>query len=150
MQNIEILLTPHLWLQLSAVVRNYLAKEFKMRRSSSPQCTVSRGMTVIQSDGHTIDDLRAMNVESMQAWLGFQTIDPEADINALFVLCARKAEQNLTPPAVENVLQEVAKNIESKPEEPKEVKPELPKPFCEHCTSKGVRHLKTCTRLLTK
>jgi hypothetical protein len=118
MQKIEVLLTPHAWLQAPADVRNLLKKEFGFTRSSSPQCTVERGITRIQSDGCTVDDLRAMNPESMQKWLGFKEIDAEADVHALLQMCADKAEAMLHPVETEDAPPAVPE-----PEPPKETKP---------------------------
>lgn len=138
---LEILLTPHVWLQVEPVVRNALAKEFGITRSTSPRCVTEQGVTIVESDGYTIEDLMGLNVESMQEWLGFSNIDPEADVHALFQMCVDKMAQSLAIPVEEapqapqtEVLPEVV------PQVPKEVKAR----FCVHCESKGVRHFKTC------
>lgn len=93
------------------------------------------GHTTIESDGFTVNDLMALNSESMQKWLGFATIDQEADIHALFGMCVDKMEKSLSPPPE---LAEVAPVIEE----------DIKKPFCAHCSSKGVKHKSDCTRPL--
>ncbi len=98
--NLEVLLTPHIWLQASTVVRSHLSKEFSLSASTTPRCVTERGMTRIESDGYTVNDLRKLNAESMQKWLGFEDIDPEADLNALFAMCVDRIEARLAPPSV--------------------------------------------------
>lgn len=103
------MITPHIWLQLSPSTRNSLSKAFDMKRSSSPVCITERGVTRVESDGFTVSDLSALNVESMQKFLGFQEIDEKADIHALLAMCARKVdgvgveEAPVEPAAVEEV-----------------------------------------------
>jgi hypothetical protein len=135
--DIEILLTPHTWLQASTLTRKHLADQFGLKRSTSPRCVTERGFTRIESDGHTVDDLRAMNVESMQEYLGFTSIDPNANVHALFKMCVEKIEALHKPEAVE---EQVVAPAPLPPEEPKA-------PFCDACGSKGVRHKKDCAKL---
>jgi hypothetical protein len=137
---LEILITPHLWLQLAADVRNYLSKEFKLNRSTSPRCVTYGGKTVIESDGHTVDDLRGLNVESMQAYSGSKSVD----INELFAECAAKALDVLHPPeaSLEAPLEAPITPVEallppSATQEPR---------FCDSCDSKGGRHKKDCPK----
>ena len=135
-------ITPHVWLQFSSVVRNELAKLFGMQRSTSPVCITERGKTRIESDGFTVDDLRALNAESMQKFLGFSKVDLEADVNALLEMCAKKVERG--PSAIVEkgtlpVTPEPADIVEEYLAEP-------PKRYCEFCTSKGARHKNNCTR----
>lgn len=102
---LEVLITPHTWLQLSPEIRNYLAKEFKLTRSSTPRCVTQGGISKIESDGFTVDDLRGLNEESMRAWTGSQF----EDLHALLAECAEKAYKALHPPEPE-VLPEVVEN----------------------------------------
>jgi len=88
----NVMITPHIWLQLSPTTRNNISKAFDMKRSSSPVCITERGVTRIESDGFTVGDLSALNVESMQKFLGFQEVDESADIHALLAMCARKVD----------------------------------------------------------
>jgi hypothetical protein len=134
--DLEILITPHLWLQLSADVRNYLSKEFKLNRSTSPRCVTYGGKTVIESDGFTVDDLRALNVESMQAYSGSKA----TDINELFAECAAKALDILHPP-------EAPPEAPITPQEPLIPIPATPEPrFCDTCDSRGLHHKKGCPK----
>jgi hypothetical protein len=98
---IEVLITPNIWLQITPETRNKLAKEFNMHRTSSPVCVTELGQTHIQSDGFTVDDLRGLNVRSMQEWLGFTTIDENANLVALLELVIKRIENPLL--AVESV-----------------------------------------------
>ncbi len=132
--DIQVLLTPFAWLQLNSEMRNGLSKAFGLRSSTSPRCVTQNGVTKIESDGKTVEDLMGMNAESMQKWLGFTTIDPEADIHALLGMCADKMEAELHPPVEEVVTVESVTTTATV------------KPFCDFCASKGVRHLKACTR----
>src|ERR1035437_2627927 len=125
----EILLTPHVWLQVSPEIRNTLIKEFGMKRSTTPRCVTERGITRVESDGFTVEDLKALNVESMQKWLGFSTIDDSADLNSLLLMVVHAIEKR-------------SEVVEDKVEVPPVDK------FCAFCDSKGVRHLKVCTRPL--
>lgn len=136
---IEILLTPQVWLQVRPEVRVKIAKEFGMMRSSTPRCVTERGITRVESDGFTVSDLKKLNVQSMQQWLGFETIDPKADIHALFCMCVDR----LDPPVEEKQTEDVA---ETRPE-PALTQVEVEKKaFCDVCNSKGVRHKANCSR----
>ncbi len=168
----ENLITTQLWLQASTPVRQHISEEFGMKRSTSPRCITELGETRIESDGFTLEDLRALNVITMQKWLGFSKIDLQADVFALFEMCAQKAEKDLENPPVQIVEPEKivgstgdGEAPESIPEAPLEKesdvlgpkpdalkpedKPETPQekpPFCESCDSKGVRHKKECPK----
>lgn len=135
--DIEVILTPHAWLQVSTEVRNKLAKEFGMSRSGTPRCVTEMGLTRIESDGFTIEDLRALNVESMTEWLKGYNIKPETnDLHYLLGMCSGIKEDEM-------------KGLLSKPDilvgSPEAKEPEV-KRFCDQCESKGVRHLKSCPK----
>lgn len=98
---------------------------------------MQNGVTKIESDGKTVEDLMKLNAESMQTWLGFTKIDPEADIHALLGMCADKMEKELHPSLVVEVETPVI--------EPKQTT-EAAKPFCDSCESKGFRHKSNCTK----
>ena len=133
--NIEILLTPHIWLQVRPDVRVALAKEFGTQRSTSPRCITEGGITRVESDGFTIQDLRVFGVESMQKWLGFVNIDVDADLHALFGMCVDMMEKKMGLRVAEQEIASSSLVVE-------ETKPR----FCEFCDSKGVKHKLTCTR----
>lgn len=88
---IQVLITPHAWLQIGPSVRQRLSREFKLKKSAPPRCVTQNGRTVVESDGHSVEDLAGLNAESMQEWLGFTNVDPDADIHALLGLCAKRA-----------------------------------------------------------
>lgn len=62
----EKLVAIHQWLSLGNEERLYLREVFKIPRSSGTIMLDGK----LQSDGHTLNDLRAINVESMQKYLG--------------------------------------------------------------------------------
>lgn len=62
---LENLLTTYHWLQLSNEERMLIKKIFKIRRSGGTVVEDNK----VKSDGHTVDDLRAVNIESMQEFL---------------------------------------------------------------------------------
>ena len=145
----ENLVSPTLWLQASPEVRNLIAKEFGMERSTSPRCVNELGHTRIESDGFTVDDLRALNVISLQQWMGFTNVDPQADLFALFKMCVNRAQEMITrglsTPPVEGQIIQPAVDPVSTPQDPPAPATES-KPFCDTCDSKGVRHKKTCPK----
>lgn len=128
---IEVLVTPHVWLQVSPEVRRLLAREFGIRRSGSPYCVTQGGQTRVESDGHTVDDLRAMNAYTMQKWLGKPFIDTEADVVALFRECAEAAERM------------AADGADAPHAPPVPEGPAVPD-ACAECGSRGGKHKKTC------
>jgi len=151
---IERLLTPNIWLQALPVVRNHLAKAFKTERSASPRIVTELGNTRVESDGFTVEDLRVFSVESMQEWLGFTTIDPMTDVNALFEMCATKAEETLgicetiISPSIDDGVAPVEKDTTPENVDSVEKTTTLTdEPFCHFCTAKGpINHLKVCNR----
>lgn len=89
---LEILITPPIWLQLSPEIRNFIVSEFHLTRSTSPRCVTERSITRIESDGYTVDDLRKLSPLTMQEWLGFSEIKPDANVHALLCMVADRAE----------------------------------------------------------
>lgn len=89
----NVLITPQIWLQINHLTRLALKKQFNIKRTASPSCVTQHGVTRIESDGHSVEDLKALNAESMQEYLGFEKIDPEADIHALLAMCVEKIER---------------------------------------------------------
>lgn len=59
-------LYPIEWLALSDTVRNALAKEFGLTRSS-PVHVIDN---VVETDGYTVNDLKGISIEKMQAFTG--------------------------------------------------------------------------------
>ena len=120
MEPLEVLLTPHVWLQIPADVRNEMTKAFGIPSSESPRCVTQAGMTKIESDGHTVNDLRKLNVTSMQEFLGFTTVDPKADLHALLQLCAKKVWEQLHP-VIEEKIEAEEEEIKPQPVEDKAI-----------------------------
>lgn len=89
----NVLITPQIWLQINHLTRLALKKQFNIKRTASPSCVTQHGVTRIESDGHSVEDLKALNAVSMQEYLGFKKIDPAADIHALLAMCVEKIER---------------------------------------------------------
>lgn len=68
---LENLLTTYHWLQLSNEERLLIKKTFGVHRSGGTIIEDNK----VKSDGHTVDDLRAINVESMQKFLESENED---------------------------------------------------------------------------
>lgn len=108
----NVLITPQIWLQINHLTRLALKKQFNIPRTASPSCVTERGVTRIESDGHSVEDLKALNAKSMQEYLGFENIDPDADIHALLAMCVEKIERvggqvEIEPQATEQVTRPV-------------------------------------------
>jgi len=130
--NIEITITPYVWLQVPPETRNALAKEFDIKCTGTPRCITELGNTRVESDGFTIDDLRVLTVERMTEWLKKRGVNYQStDINYLFGLCVDEIMGKKTVQGTETETKEFI--------EPK-------KRFCDFCDSKGVKHLKTCPK----
>lgn len=164
MNQIEVLLTPHQWLTIPHLIRLKLAADFKLVKSTGSLITTKGGYSVIESDGHTVNDLRGINVISMQEYLGFTEPNPDEDFFALLHMVVDKAEKALEPteqaPAQENAPTATTEPSIPMPEKSgQELGKELadtvkraeeriasPSPYCDSCTSKGPRHLKVCPK----
>lgn len=160
----EILLTPHQWLTIPHLTRLKLSQDFKLSRTGQNLMTTRNGQGILESDGHTVNDLRGINVTSMQEYLGFKDIDPEADFFALLEMTVEKAEYKEPEPAPEAPKpSEVNTQPTPVPDTPTAI-PEAPvvapettappegtgtapkPPFCDQCDSKGVRHKAVCPK----
>lgn len=86
-----MLSTPQ-WLSLPQPVRLRLVELFGVRRSSGSQVQDN----VVISDGHTMDDLKAINVGTMQMFLNSK----ETDYYTLFNQVLEVIEAELVPPVV--------------------------------------------------
>jgi hypothetical protein len=106
----------------------------------------------IVSDGITNDDLKIITSERMAEYTG-----STGSYNQLWITTVSKANYELNPPPMD--LNEL--NPISIPETKEEIKlPETdpskiieltgnePKPFCDSCDSKGVRHKKECVNYI--
>jgi patatin-like phospholipase/acyl hydrolase len=141
---------PQQWLHLSKEVRLHLMKVFGIIRTG---ITEIRDQEVI-SDGFTADDLKAITLEKMCEYIGSQ----ETFLRAWEVTLA-KIHAELNPPIgeIRNVNGEgTIIDIEE------DIRVELPagevtveksemtftpeKPWCDTCTSKGVRHKLGCPK----
>lgn len=107
----------------------------------------------VEADGYKFEDVeRAITRDTMQEYIGFEV----NDLEMLWCYMVDKAEgrgigfqigksiqeQMAASPPIENVVETSPTVIPKEPHETEHLKP----PFCTFCTSKGVRHLKICTR----
>ena len=144
--DIEVLITPHSWLQIPTETRNELAKDFGMSRSGTPRCVTELGVTKIESDGYTIEDLRALSVESMTEWLLKYNIKPENnEIHYLLGMCAGMKMRKMTPETPQQNQNETENSL-TKAQNVPEQNPNGKPRFCDQCESKGVHHLKSCPK----
>lgn len=164
MTQIEILLTPHQWLTIPHLVRLKLAADFKLPKSGGSLMTTRNGQGVLESDGHSVNDLRGINIQSMSEYLGFAVTDPNADFFALLHLTVEKAEKSLEPveeprttypaalepaltgPEVIEKGREALKEMNERAKLSQQNKIEKRLTFCDSCTSKGGRHLNVCPK----
>ena len=127
-----------------------MASEFNIPRSSGVIVDGQR----VTCDGHTIQDLSTLTVETLKNYTGLET----NDFYEQFFKAVEMVKFDLiTPPMPQiepitaitseamTVSTEVITPIE-KMYNPKVIVENAPKKFCEHCDSKGVRHKKNCIK----
>lgn len=113
---------PAQWLILPHETRVTLATELHLTRSGHPETITDASGTRVLSDGYTTSDLMGITAEKLQAYTGASS----DNFYSLFEQAIIKAGNSID---VDDVLSASL-------------------PFCSSCTSKGVRHLKTCTRVI--
>lgn len=106
------------WITLPKEQREHLTKVFEVPMSGIKEI---RDATVI-SDGHTNEDLKEITLEKLNAYIGSEETFPRA-----WEITISKAKYELNPPILIGSLADS-------------------KPFCDSCTSKGVRHKKVCPK----
>ncbi len=134
------------WRKLSLSTRALLAKEFGFSKTGPTHVVDNR----IESDGYKFEDIeRALTVDAMQKYIGF----PVNDTEMLWCYMVDKVEGRtpVDPSSVTNTgYAVIVEAVQTSPtvidKEPHEMEDLTPKKFCQFCTSKGVRHLKICTR----
>ena len=77
------------WVKLPHETRVELAKQFNLKKSKGAQVEFIGGITVLQSDGYTHDDLRDITIEKMQDYLKSE----ETDFIKLFNACVEKVDE---------------------------------------------------------
>ena len=134
--NTVSLLSQHVWLSLKSDTRAKLAEMFGLKKSGTPMVNIGAYGAEVISDGYSPVDFVPISINRMNEILGTAS----KDFYELFDKIVDKVEGK--EETVGLVSRETMKEIEG---ELKEIEKEL-KPFCEFCTSKGVRHKLNCTR----
>ena len=147
------MLNINIWLQQSREVRQKMASEFNIPRSSGVIVDGQR----VTCDGHTVQDLSTLTVETLRNYTGLET----NDFYEQFFKAVEMVKFDLITPPVAQI-EPITANVSDTPTveidatipivpvdkmyNPKVIVENAPKKFCEHCTSKGGRHLKTCKK----
>lgn len=123
-----------IWLKLPKEIRDKLVVMFHIPRSGSTVVDYGAAGTVVVSDGFKPEDIESITLEKMQTVMDTDSTDFYGlfeeiilNIDALMqpkVASDHNGNEELTP------AQDIVKT-----------------PFCPTCTSKGVRHLKTCPKI---
>lgn len=124
-----------LWLKLPKEIRDKLVVLFHIKRTGSTVVDYGPAGNTVVSDGYKPADIEAITLEKMQALL-------DNDSTNFFELLEQVIAQidALMAPKVEVTEKDLDSAISILSED-------TPKPpFCDQCTSKGGRHLKTCPK----
>ncbi len=185
--SVQYQLTTSQWLALKPEVKAKLKEIFQIPRSAGTQMFQGPKGGEVISDGHTMQDLAAITLEKMSAYLGLKEVATnfydcfdlvtdkiegvkrENDVQVEKAVVAPPTEISAAIASLENTAPsnpdfdgyDTVHQIKKENGEPllagdlkdgQKVEVELipegavVKPFCAHCTSKGPRHLKVCTR----
>lgn len=82
------------WLQLPLEARVAIAEKFRLKKSSGVVSHTAFGKTVVECDGHTIEDLAELTKEKMEEFIGVKS--DAATITQLLTACAEVALGNET------------------------------------------------------
>lgn len=143
----QSLLSNSVWLDLPLETRAKLAILFEMPEKGSVQTMYGPNGPRVLSDGYSHDHLKLVTLEKMNTMLGTDS----DNFYATFKLLVKNLdeviggeviviEEKILFAITDEDMQEVGKGAVEILEEINK------KPFCEFCDSKGVRHLKICTR----
>lgn len=132
------MLATKIWLELPQATRKKVATYLEIPRSGVTE--VSGGRVI--SDGYTMNDLAQINLERLQKL--FNTED--TDFYKLF----NRLVANLEAPMIEVKGETEIDPTSLKPGQVvpliEEIGPSTGNIWCQYCSSKGKKHLKTCTR----
>lgn len=142
----ESLLSPQVWLSLPQTTRAKIAELFGMKKSGGVEIFNGPNGAEVRSDGYSYSDLAAITIERMQE-LTSSTSD---NFYALFKKIVILVNEETLDKAIEAVEEAILDNVEKEMEEVTELEEIKSDRFCQYCTSKGVRHLKICTRNQTE
>lgn len=134
------LLSQSVWLSLSRETREKLAVLFSLNKSGGVQ--VSNGPTgaVVLSDGYTYQDLSVITTERMQEVTGSDSENFYLLFKKVVAIVNDEVYEDELEELIEVVEEEILENVQ------KDMEESDIKKFCQYCDSKGVRHLKICTR----
>lgn len=130
-----------LWLKLPKEIRDKLVVLFHIKRTGSTVVDYGAAGNTVVSDGYKPTDIEAITLEKMQVLL-------DSDSTNFFELLEQVIAQidALTAPPIQFYDDKVG-GIDIKDLPPVDDKETVVKlPFCDQCTSKGGRHLKTCPK----
>lgn len=130
----ESLLSGSVWLSLPKDTREKIATLFEMKKSGGVEVFNGPNGPEVRSDGYTYQDLSVITIESMRKITG-------SDSDNFYHLF-----KNIVAIVNDEALIEEEIKEEIITEEFVPLKEEKPR-FCQYCLSKGVRHMKNCTRL---
>lgn len=130
-----------LWLKLPKEIRDKLVVLFHIKRTGSTVVDYGAAGNTVVSDGYKPTDIEVITLEKMQVLL-------DSDSTNFFELLEQVIAQIdalLTPPI--QFYDDKVGSIDVKDLLPVDNKETVVKlPFCDSCTSKGGRHLKTCPK----
>lgn len=116
------------WLSLPLQTRHAIARQFNIVKRGSTEVFNNE----VKHDGYVISEVEGtLNIDALQKYL---SVD-ETDMAKLFEWMVAKIEGKDIMGLVSEPVTFNARTIEP-----------VVKVFCQFCTSKGVRHLKICTR----
>lgn len=119
----------NIWIKLPSEVRHNLVVLFDISRSGRTIVEYRAEGAVVTSDGYTPTDIEAITLEKMQMILG----STDENFYSLFSDVVDNLDSIVTG-TYHSVKEIVVTTLDEK------------KPFCDSCTSKGVKHLKVCPK----
>lgn len=146
--NIDGQVSYQIWIKLPKEVRDKLVQLFHIPRSGSTVVDYGQQGNVVVSDGYKPTDIETITLEKMQALLDTD----RTNFYELFSEVIEHADRLLKPKDKEvTFYDDLTPGVGMA-----ELVKDLPKPddrvtivhiaFCDTCTSKGGRHLKTCPK----
>lgn len=161
-------LSPQQWLELDTTTRLLVAQIFNLKRSEGSMVQGNR----LVSDGHTYHDLSLITVPAMQAYLldtletdffklfkrvvdvvkteGFdaESSTKQAKLRSISIGLIQELESIAKRSEDNGLLAELRPTISNLFSMPLQISTGKPLTrFCNFCDSKGVKHLKTCTKI---
>lgn len=141
-----------IWLKLPSDIRTKLVAMFHIPRSGSTVVDYGFNGTTVVSDGFKPQDIEAITLEKMQAIMDTDS----TDFYGLFEEIILNIDALMQPKPFGEGFAEAIKDLPPVSDVPVDLEVEglirgdysTSKPrFCDQCTSKGGRHLKTCPKV---